>query len=93
MSNASALVSKYKRHKTRINHKPKFNPNKKWVEYSLDLLEAKGLIQNADFNTKMDLLNVIKTIESKINYHQKHRDFVLEIAIKDFRLARRLLRM
>lgn len=92
MSKVNALVLKYKpadrKYKGGV---PKFNPSKKWVEYSLDLIEAKRLLQVADFTSKFDLLNVVKRIESKVKYHENHADFDLQTAIRDLRTARRLL--
>lgn len=94
MSNISALVTKYNRPKTKYKGGPaKFNPSKKWVEYSIDLIEAKRLLQAADFTTKFQLLNVIKAIESKVNFHENHVDFDLRSATNDLRLARKLLRL
>ena len=71
----------------------KFNPTIKWVEYSLDLIEAKRLLQAADFTSKFELLSVINKIESKVKYHENHADFDLQKAISDLRLARKLLRL
>jgi len=94
MSNVKTLVSKYNTPKAKFKGGvPKFNPSKKWVEYSLDLIEAKRLLQVADFTSKFELLSVIKKIESKVEFHEKHNDFNLQTAVKDLRLARRLLRL
>ncbi len=94
MSKVNALVLKYNRPKTKYKGgAPKFNPSKKWVEYSIDLIEAKRLLQAADFTTKFQLLNVIKAIESKVNFHENHVDFDLRSATNDLRLARKLLRL
>ena len=73
--------------------KAKFNPSKKWVEYSLDLIEAKSMLQAVDFVTRFDLLKVINKIESKIYFHENHDDFDLRTATNDLRLARKLLRL
>jgi hypothetical protein len=94
MSNVKALVLKYKPLDRKYRGgAAKFNPSKKWVEYSLDLIEAKRLLQAADFTSKFDLLNVIKQIESKVKFHENHADFDLRSAINDLRLARKLLRL
>lgn len=95
MANVTNLLTKYKpvTHKYKGGKLPNFNPSKKWVEYSLDLIEAKKLLQAADFTTKFQLLNVIKKIESKVKYHENHKDFELQTAISDLRLARKLLRL
>jgi hypothetical protein len=94
MSKVNSLVLKYKPTDRKYSGGcAKFNPSKKWVEYSLDLIEAKRLLQAADFTTKFQLLNVIKAIESKVKFHENHADFDLRSAISDLRLARKLLRM
>ena len=94
MSKVNALVLKYKPLDRKYKGgSAKFNPRKKWVEYSLDLIEAKRLLQVADFTSKFDLLNVIKRIESKVKFHENHADFNLQTAISDLRLARKLLRL
>lgn len=90
----SNLLAKYKAETRKFRGGvPKFNPSKKWVEYSLDLIEAKRLLQAADFTSKFELLSVIKKIESKVKYHENHADFDLQTAISDLRLARKLLRL
>ena len=93
----SSLFAKYSAPKiakiVRIKSKPRFNPTIKWVEYSIDLIEAKKLLQTADFATKIQLLSVVNKIESKVKYHENHADFNLQKAISDLRLARKLLRL
>jgi len=91
----SSLFAKYNSPKiakiVRRKSKPLFSPTIKWVEYSLDLIEAKRLLQVADFTSKFDLLNVVKRIESKVKFHENHADFDLQTAIRDLRTARKLL--
>ena len=93
----SSLIAKYNSPKiakiVRRKSKPLFNPTIKWVEYSIDLIEAKKLLQTADFTTKIQLLSVVNKIESKVKYHQNHADFNLQKAVTDLRLARKLLRL
>ena len=94
MSKVNTLVLKYK--PTDRKYKggvPKFNPSKKWVEYSLDLIEAKRLLQAADFVTKFEVEKLINRIESKIYFHENHEDFSITVASNDFRTARKLLKM
>lgn len=94
MSRVISLLSKYNRPKDKKKFRSvKFNPNKKWVEYSLDLIEAKSMLQAVDFVTRFDLLKVVNKIESKIYFHENHADFDLRTATNDLRLARKLLRM
>jgi hypothetical protein len=71
----------------------KFDPTIKWVEYSLDLIEAKRLLQTVDFTSKFQLLAVVNKIEGKVNFHQNHRDFDLRTATNELRTARKLLRL
>lgn len=94
MSKVNALLSKYSARKSKYKGGvAKFNPSKKWVEYSLDLIEAKRLLQVADFTTKFDIVKVIDRIESKVKFHENHADFDFNSAISDLRKARKLLRM
>jgi hypothetical protein len=94
MSKVKTLVAKYNRPKTKFKGGvPKFSPTIKWVEYSLDLIEAKSMLQAVDFVTRFDLLKVITKIENKIYYHENHADFNLTKALNDLRSARKLLRL
>jgi hypothetical protein len=94
MSKVKMLITKYNVPKAKFKGgKPKFDPSKKWVEYSLDLIEAKSMLQAVDFVTRFDLLKVINKIESKIYYHENHADFDFRSATNDLRSARKLLRM
>ena len=87
----SPKIAKFKR---RSKVKPDFSPTVKWVEYSLDLLEAKKLLANtSEFTSKFQVEALIYKIKAKINYHENHADFNLQTAIKDFRKARKLLQM
>jgi hypothetical protein len=94
MSRAISLVLKYNKVKDKYKGgKAKFDPSKKWVEYSLDLIEAKDLLRNVDFITRFDLLKVISKIESKLYFHENHADFDFRSATNNLRLARKLLRL
>ncbi len=94
MSKVNSLISKYNTPKAKYKGGvAKFNPSKKWVEYSLDLIEAKSMLQAVDFVTRFDLLKVINKIESKIDFHENHSDFNMNSAINDLFTARKLLRM
>jgi hypothetical protein len=87
-------VPKIAKFKRRSKAKPDFSPTVKWIEYSLDLLEAKKLLANtSEFTSKFEVEAVINKIKAKINYHENHADFDLQTAIKDFRNARKLLQM
>ena len=92
MVKVNPLFAKYSKVKSKYKGGVvKFNPNKKWVEYSLDLLEARALLQAADFITKFEIEKLIQKIQGKVTYHQNHADFSINVASKDLRLARRLL--
>ena len=72
---------------------PKFDPTIKWVEYSIDLIEAKKLLQTVDFTTKFQVLSVVNKIESKVKFHQNHKDFDLRSATLKLQTAKKLLRL
>jgi hypothetical protein len=96
MSNANVriLIAKYNRPKEKFTGgKAKFDPNIKWVEYTLDLLEARRLLQDVDFVTKFDVEKVIRKIENKIDWHENQVSFSMKKATEDLRTARRLLRL
>jgi len=71
----------------------KFNPTIKWVEYSIDLIEAKRLLQIVDFTTKFQVLSVVNKIENKVKFHQNHKDFDLRTATIELQKAKKLLRL
>ena len=73
----------------------KFNPTVKYVEHSLSLLEAKSLLQDPElsFTDKFSVVEIVKVIERKIEYHYRHKDFDLAVAMAQFRLAKKLLKM
>jgi hypothetical protein len=98
MSKVNLLISKYKKlpkdEKTKYKFVSiKFSPTTKWIEYSLDLLEARKLLQDVDFVTKFDIERIIKQIENKISWHEKHNDFDHNTAVREFRKARKLLQL
>jgi hypothetical protein len=72
-----------------------FDPTVKFVEYSLDLVEAKALLSdlNLSFSDRCSILAIIKIIERKLDYHYKHRDFDLALATAQFKRARKLLKI
>jgi hypothetical protein len=71
----------------------KFNPTIKWVEYSLDLIEAKRLLQTSDFTTKFQVMSVITKIEGKVKFHQNHKNFDFQTATIQLQTAKKLLRL
>jgi hypothetical protein len=94
MVNVTPLFAKYSKVKGKYKGGVvKFNPNKKWVEYSLDLIEARVLLQAADFISKFEIERLIQKIQGKVNYHQNHKDFSINVAGENLRTARRLLRL
>ena len=94
MSKVKFLLAKYNRPKEKFRGgKIRFDPNNKWVEYSLDLLEARRLLQAVDFITKFEIEKVIRKIETKIEWHENQVTFRIEKASSDLRNARRLLRL
>ena len=94
MSKVKFLLAKYNRPKDKFKGgKIRFDPNNKWVEYSLDLLEARRLLQTVDFTTKFQVLSVVNKIESKVKFHQNHKDFDLRTATIELQKAKKLLRL
>lgn len=73
----------------------KFNPNIKYVEHSLALVEAKAILHDRDlsFTDKFSILAIIKIIERKLDFHYKHNDFDLTIATAELKRARKLLKI
>jgi hypothetical protein len=92
MSKVKYLLAKYNRPKEKYRGgKALFDPNNKWVEYSLDLLEARRLLQTVDFITKFEIEKVIMKIEKKIKWHENQVTFSIVKVGNDLRNARRLL--
>ena len=73
----------------------RFNPTDKYVEYSLDLVEAKKLLNDSsiDFSNRQELLGIIKIIERKLDFHYRHKDFNLANAMAMFKRAKKLLNL
>jgi hypothetical protein len=55
--------------------------------------EARGYRNYVDFVTKFDIERIIKQIENKISWHEKHNDFDHNTAVREFRKARKLLQL
>lgn len=72
-----------------------FDPTAKFVEYSLDLVEAKALLCNRElsFTDRCSILTIIKMIERKLDYHYLRPDFDLSLATVQFKRARKLLKI
>ena len=71
----------------------KIKATERYVEYSLDLIEAKKELQVCDFVTKFSVMRVIEKIETKIKYHYNHPNFNMAIATVQVKQARRLLKL
>jgi hypothetical protein len=69
----------------------KIDATKKWIEYSLDLVEIKSLMKSEDFITRCELENTLKKVENKINWMYKHPNFNLNEASREFKRAKKLL--
>lgn len=70
----------------------KIDATNKWVEYSLDLVELKASVKDADFSTRFDIERTIKKVESKIDWMYKHNNFDLNEAVSLYKRAKRLLK-
>ena len=69
----------------------KINATARYVEYSLDLIEAKKEV--CDFVTIFSVMRVIEKIETKIKYHYNHPNFNMALATAQVKQARRLLKL
>jgi hypothetical protein len=98
MSRIQLLMTKHTKHKTTKQKKvmvkyEHIKATERYVEYSLDLIEAKKELQVCDFATKFSLMRLIEQIESKLAYHYKHPNFNFAIATAQVKQARRLLKL
>ena len=91
---ARTLINRY----NIVKGKPKFiisydkiDANKKWVEYSLDLVELKALMKGEDLSTRFELEKTLKKVEAKIEWMYKHRNFNINEATREFKRAKKLL--
>ncbi|MFM9150798.1 MAG: hypothetical protein ACKOPU_00765 [Candidatus Planktophila sp.] len=71
----------------------KIDATKKWVEYSLDQVSLNKALQTASFTDKCIILQALKVVERKLEYHYKHKNFCMSTATAQFKQARRLLKM
>jgi hypothetical protein len=47
----------------------------RWVEYMLDKYDINKILMQQDFNTKMELLEVLDILDKKIAYMYRHPNF------------------
>ena len=71
----------------------KIDATKKWVEYSLDQVSLNKALQTASFTDKCIILQALKVVERKLEYHYKHKNFCMSTATAQLKQARRLLKM
>jgi hemolysin activation/secretion protein len=71
----------------------KIDATNKWIEYSLDEIELKKAFITASFNDKCIIMQALKVIERKLQYHYKHKNFCMSEATAQLKHARRLLKM
>ena len=71
----------------------KIDATKKWVEYSLDQVSLNKALQTASFTDKCVILQALKVVERKLEYHYKHKNFCMSTATAQLKQARRLLKM
>ena len=64
------------------------NATEKWVEYQLDIYDMNRILMQADFNTKMQLLDALTVAERKREYMYRHPNFNLKRATNLFRLVK-----
>ena len=93
---AAMFANKYPKHAAKFDGKSFYNAIKateKWIEYSLDVTEMTKLLTNATRDEKFVLLAAMQIAERKRDYMYKHKNFKLEIAVVEFKRAKRLLKM
>ncbi len=71
----------------------KIDATNKWVEYSLDQIDLKTALKTASFTDKCIILQALKIVERKLEYHYKHKNFDMYTATAQLKQARRLLKM
>jgi hypothetical protein len=71
----------------------KIDATKKWVEYSLDQIDLNKALQTSSFTDKCIILQALKVVERKLEYHYKHKNFCMSTATTQLKQARRLLKM
>jgi hypothetical protein len=74
------IISKYKAvkpvFKGGLTNYASIDSTRKWVEYTLDMLDLNNLILvEQDWDVKMDLRFCLTNAESKKEWHQKHPNF------------------
>lgn len=96
MSRVYALAHKYPSHKPRttlVTSFAKIKANEKWIEYSLDLAEMSKLLSAASREERYVLLTSMTVAERKREWMYKHPNFKLEEASRDFKRAKKLLKI
>ena len=71
----------------------KVDATAKWVEYSLDQIDLNTALRTASFTDKCVILQALKIVERKLEYHYKHKNFCMSTATAQLKQARRLLKM
>ena len=71
----------------------KIDATKKWVEYSLDQIDLNTALKTASFTDKCVILQALKVVERKLEYHYKHKNFCMSTATAQLKQARRLLKI
>lgn len=96
MFNVTKFASKYPKHALKYEGPSRFNAIKateKWIEYSLDVTEMSKMLTLVSREEKYVLLAAMQIAERKRDYMYKHPNFVLNIAIAEFKRAKKLLKL
>ena len=97
MSNHKLLLDRYNTPKSKYTGRPvsynDIDATSKWIKYSLDHYELKKLLTKSSFSERFEILKALKTVESKLDFMYKHKNFDLKEATSEYKRAKFLLKM
>jgi hypothetical protein len=96
MSYARSFAAKYPTNSIKssiITAYSKIKATEKWIEYSLDITEMTKLLSSTNREERQLLVAAIAIAERKRDYMYKHPNFRLEEATREFKQAKRLLKL
>jgi hypothetical protein len=71
----------------------KIKATEKWIEYSLDIIEMTRLLASTNREERHLLVAAMSIAERKREYMYRHPNFKLEDATREFKRAKRLLKI
>jgi hypothetical protein len=97
MSYARALAAKYPVNSVRgsnaFSRYDSIKATEKWIEYSLDIAEMSKLLSTLSREERYVLGAALTVAERKRDYMYRHPNFKLNEAAREFKRARRLLKI